>query len=277
MKLTVVGWSGSVSGPASSASCYLVQAPHPAGEDHGTDFSMVLDLGPGSLGALYNYLDPTTLGAVCLSHLHPDHCIDLCALYVTAAYSPSAISARIPVYGPAGTADRLARAYEVPPAVGVASEQPRLDEKFDFRTWADEQTIGPFTVRTAGVRHPTPAFALRVIETATGASVTYSGDTGPTETLVTLAEGTDVLLVESSFMPGPDNPPDTHLDPRQAAEIGAQAAVGTVVLTHIPPWHDPQRVFDEARPHFSGPLATAATGQVWTIRPGSEATATLTR
>ncbi len=39
-----------------------------------------------------------------------------------------------------------------------------------------------------------------------GASLTYSGDTGPSEDLVTLAKGTDVLLAEASFVHGQDNP-----------------------------------------------------------------------
>ena len=77
MQLTIVGASGSVSGPLSPASCYLVQAPF-----EGRTFSLLLDLGPGSFGALYRYLDPAQLDAVAISHLHPDHCVDLCGLYV---------------------------------------------------------------------------------------------------------------------------------------------------------------------------------------------------
>ena len=108
MQLTIVGASGSVSGPVSPASSYLVQAPH-----EGRMFSLLLDLGPGSFGALYRYLDPSDVDAVALSHLHPDHCVDLCGLYVAGRYAPSAPWRRIPVYGPVGTPERLQRAYEV--------------------------------------------------------------------------------------------------------------------------------------------------------------------
>ena len=110
MKLTVVGCSGSVSGPESPASCYLVQAPY-----EGRTFSLVLDLGPGAFGALYSYLDPPSVDAVGLSHLHPDHCVDLCALYVAGALLPDrAVAAdRRSTARPAPPA-RLARAYEVP-------------------------------------------------------------------------------------------------------------------------------------------------------------------
>ena len=100
-----MGCSGSTSGPSSAASSYLLRAPH-----RGRTFSLVLDLGPGAAGALYRYLDPRELDAVGLSHLHPDHCLDLCALYVGARYSPTAPWPSIPVLGPPGTRERLVAA-----------------------------------------------------------------------------------------------------------------------------------------------------------------------
>ena len=84
MKLTVVGCSGSISGPDSPASSYLVQAPY----DNRT-FSLLLDFGPGAMGALYRYLDPREIDAIGLSHLHADHCLDLCGYHVAACYSPN--------------------------------------------------------------------------------------------------------------------------------------------------------------------------------------------
>ncbi len=262
MKLTVVGCSGSVSGPRSPASCYLVQAP-----DQQTTFSLVLDLGPGALGALHNYLEPADIGAVGLSHLHPDHCLDLCGLYVAAAYSPGAPFARIPVYGPSGTGPRLTRAYEAPPptAGGVTAEGAHLEERFAFIDWAPEQIVGPFRVQTTEVRHPTPAYAIRITETASGATLVYSGDTGPNQALVDLASQADLLLIEASFRDRPDNPPDLHLSGRQAAQIASEAQVKNLVLTHIPPWHSPDDAVAEARPHFSGPLVAAASAAQWSI------------
>ena len=272
MILTVVGCSGSVSGPASPASTYLVRAPYDDG-----DFALVLDLGPGGLGALYQHLDPATIGAVALSHLHPDHCLDLCALYVAASYSPQAPYPAIPVFGPPGTAERIARAYQAPPVVGGVPEETNLERRFRFTDWAPSQIIGPFTVTTTAVPHPTPAYAIRVTETATGANLTYSGDTGPNDALAVLAAGTDLLLVEAAFMDRPDNPSGMHLSGPQAAAIGSAAGVGTVVITHVPPWHDPNQVLAQARPQFAGPLVAATSGQQWTIRSGSVPAATLTR
>ena len=268
MRLTVVGCSGSTSGPESPASCYLVQADH-----DGRTFSLVLDLGPGSFGALQRHVDPSTVDAYALSHLHPDHCLDLCGAYVAARYSATSPWAKAPVYAPAGAAARITAAYDVPPRDGRAREAgDSIGEWFGFRTWQPEQQIGPFRVATAQVDHPVVAYAIRVTESGgEGGSLVFSGDTGPCDALVELARGedglgVDLLLVEAAFRDKADgNPAGVHLTGAQAAAAGEQAGAKRVLLTHIPPWHDPVEVLTEATPHFSGPTSLAVTGAVWTI------------
>ena len=115
MRLTVVGCSGSYPGPDSPASCYLLEAEH---DRVGRTWRVLLDLGSGALGALHRYADPLAIDAVFLSHLHADHCLDLCGYYVLRKYHPSGPQPRIPVWGPVDTADRMARAYDLPPSAG---------------------------------------------------------------------------------------------------------------------------------------------------------------
>jgi len=243
MELIVVGCSGSVSGPASPASAYLVQAPY-----EGRTFTLLLDLGPGAFGALYSYLDPAEVDAVALSHLHPDHCLDLCGFFVAARYSPSAPWARRPLYGPPGTQSRLARAYQVP----GDEEDPRLGETFDFRDWQPEQGVGPFTVGTAPMDHLVEAVAIRVTERRSGASLVYSGDTGPCPALVDLARGADLLLAEAAHPDVPGLPGGLHLTGRQAGEHAAAAGVGRLLLTHVPAWVDAEGQLASARTAFPG-------------------------
>ena len=262
MKLTVVGCSGSLSGPDSPASSYLLQAPY---QDR--VFSLLMDCGPGAMGALYRYIDPHEIDAIALSHLHADHCLDLCGYYVAARYSPNAPWPRRPVYAPASAAARLARAYEV---TGINSEVGEsgasIAEQFDWHTWRSSQQIGPFLVRAVRVAHPVEAYGIRVEEEAPGGgAMVYSGDTGPSENLVHFANGVDLLLVEAAFLDAPDNPPGMHLSGAQAAAIGQAAGVRAVVITHIPPWHEPQRVLAEAVPHFDGPVSLATPGASWEI------------
>ena len=260
MELTVVGCSGSTSGPGSPASSYLVRASH-----RGRTFSLLLDLGPGAFGHLYRHLHPREVDAIALSHLHPDHCLDVCAYYVAARYSePARPWPGIPLHGPTGTRERIRQAYAVP---GPRQEPgPGIEDHFEHRTWAPEQQIGPFRVTTALVAHPVEAYAVKLVEDGPdGGTLVYSGDTGPCDALVELAHGADLLLAESAFLAGPDNPAGVHLSGRQAAEAAEQAHVGRLVLTHVPPWHDPEAVRAEALPHFRGPVDLASAGASWSV------------
>jgi ribonuclease BN (tRNA processing enzyme) len=262
VELTVVGCSGSTSGPESPASSYLVRAPY-----EGRTFSLLLDLGPGAFGQLYRHLDPREVDAIALSHLHPDHCLDVCAFYVAANYTtPGAPWPPIPVYGPKGTQERIRLAYEV--AGPTREPAPGIESYFRYRDWAPEQRVGPFTVTTARVEHPVEAYAIRVAEDVPdGGTLVFSGDTGPCRALVDLARGADLLLAEAAFRDKADNPSGLHLTGRQAATAARDAAVGQLVLTHIPPWQDPDAVLAEAVPHFDGPVALAISGATWTIGP----------
>jgi ribonuclease BN (tRNA processing enzyme) len=250
MRLTVVGCAGSFPGPDSAASCYLLEAPY-----DGRTYRLVLDLGSGALGALQRYVALEDVDAVALSHLHPDHCIDLCSFYVVRKYHPSGPMPRLPVYGPAGTAERITRAYDLAP-------NPGMTEEFEFHTFAEGPfSIGPFTVSVHRVEHPVPAYAIRVGD-GTG-TLCYSGDTGPCGGLDEAAKDCDLLLAEASFVEGADNPEALHLTGRQAAETAERSGVGRLVLTHIPAWHDPQQVLAEASPHFTGLTTLARPGETY--------------
>ena len=102
MKLTIVGCSGSMSGKEGAASCYLVQAKGVDPEFGGAErtWSIVLDFGPGAMGALLNYVDPAMLDAMILSHLHADHCADIVGMQVYRRWYPEGALSVIPVYSP---------------------------------------------------------------------------------------------------------------------------------------------------------------------------------
>jgi ribonuclease BN (tRNA processing enzyme) len=231
VKLTIIGSSGSFPGPDAAASSYLVEAD---------GFRLVLDLGNGSLGELQRHVQLGDIDAVLLSHLHSDHCMDLCSFYVARKYDPEGrFGKKLPVYGPHGSADRMARAYF------DAGQRGGLDDVYDFQTLSPGTlAIGPFDITLGHVNHPVETFATR-LENA-GRVMTYSGDSGESETLVSLASNADLLLCEATFHEGRDDARDLHLTGRQAGEHAARAGAGRLVLTHIPPWNDKQRALDEA-------------------------------
>lgn len=249
MRLTVVGCSGSFPGPESDCSCYLVEAE---------GFRLVLDFGNGALGALQRHVGRYDVDAVLLSHLHGDHCLDLCSYYVARKYFPGDSLPPIPVYGPGGTPEQMARAS------GLTSGQG-MREVFDFRHVSPgRRDIGPFTVTTDQVNHPVETYAVRLEHD--GASLTYSADTGVSDALVRLATGTDLLLCEASFHEGRDRAPDLHLTGREAGEHASRAEVGRLLLTHLPPWNDPERSLAEAQGAYGGPISLARAGDVHELR-----------
>jgi len=243
VQVTIVGCAGSFPSAASPASCYLVDAD---------GFRLVLDLGNGALGALQRYTALTDIDAVCISHLHADHCIDLLSYSVFQNYHPGGPRARIPVYGPAGAADRLEQ------ALGSASGS--IAQAFDVRTLTPGTLeIGPLTITAGRVRHPVETFGFRVEHG--GRVLAYSADTGPCDELVTLARGADVLLAEASFTDGPDLPADLHLTAGEAGQHAAAAAAGELVLTHLVAWNDPETSIEQAAAAYGGPIRLASPGQ----------------
>jgi ribonuclease BN (tRNA processing enzyme) len=242
VRLTVVGCSGSIPGPDSPASSYLL-------EHRG--FRVVVDMGHGSLGALQRYIALHEVDAVVLSHLHPDHCIDLTAFHVAHRYGGYPFAGPVPVYGPSGTAQQVAAGY------GMTSTRP-LHGSFTFRELSSAASVGPFGVRAERVAHPVEAYAVRF--EADGASLVYSGDTGPCRALDDLADGVDVLLAESSFVHGEDNARDLHLTGRDAGAAARDAGAGRLLITHVPPWHDREDARREASEVFDGPIDCATAG-----------------
>lgn len=261
MKLTIIGCSGSFPGPHSSASCYLVTE-----EFEGRTWRIALDLGSGALGSLQKHIALEDLDAVCLSHLHPDHYMDLTGLHIAVKWCPGGWPAdRIPVYAPSGTAERIAVAHGVDPDPGMHSE-------FDFHTWTPEQpvTIGPFTVTPVAVRHPVEEpYALR-IQARDGQgelkTLAYSGDTDSCQGLVEAARGADVFLCEAAYQDGRDDAIEgIHLNGDRAGAAAAEAGVGRLLLTHLPAWTDPHVVREHAAGRYAGNIAMAADGVTYKI------------
>lgn len=229
MIVTVIGCSGSMPGPASPASCYLVSA-----EADGRTWTIALDLGNGSTGPMCTVIDPIDLDAVVLSHLHPDHCLDVCSLYVALNYTPGRRrETRMPLYAPAGAPDRLARAYGV--------EEPHsLESRYEFATLTagESFTVGPFTITPIPVFHPVEAYGLRV--EADGAVLAYTGDTDICPELTELCADADLVLADCAYVDGRDEGAGVHMSGSKAARVALEAGAKRLMLTHIPAWNDPE-------------------------------------
>ena len=248
MRLTVLGCSGTFPGPESACSGYLLEHD---------GYRLVVDLGAGVLGQLQKHIGLLEVDAVYVSHLHADHCIDLVAYSYARRYHPDGVPPPLPVYGPAGTKQRILASYEEPPSHG-------LEDVYDFREVAPgTHQLGPFTVTAAQVNHPVECHGLRI--EAGGRSLAYSGDTGESDALVGLADGVDAFLCEASWVSSEDNPPDIHLSGRQAGEHAAKAGAARLLLTHVVPWADPQVILAEATEAFGGPIELVTCGTSYDV------------
>jgi ribonuclease BN (tRNA processing enzyme) len=243
VRLTILGCSGSVPGPGKAASGYLIEAE---------GFLLGLDFGNGTFAELQARHDPFALGALVLSHLHPDHCADFGALTVLRRYHPAPpfdVHARkLEVHAPENAPARLAKAY-APNDVELAETD--FSDVFSFHALNSETArVGPFEVRAIPVNHPTEAFGVRISHG--GRTLAYTGDTGPCANLDELAHGADVLLAEATWTDAPERPPGVHLSGKQAGALARRAGAGQLLLTHIAPWSDAAAILAEANAEFPG-------------------------
>ncbi|MGC5616029.1 MBL fold metallo-hydrolase [Georgenia sp. Z1491] len=264
MRLTVIGCAGSMSGPDSAASAYLVQASGPGPDGTERVHSIVLDLGPGAMGAMLNHVDPADLDALVLSHLHADHMVDLIGMQVYRRWHPDGPLPALAVHGPEGT---LGRTRDV----GGDGPDEDYSDVLTFHALATGTPvrIGPMTVEVFDARHPVPAFGIRVTGPAEdgSGSVTlgYTGDTDSCPGQDEMARGLDLLLAEAAFQEGRDEARGIHLTGRRAGELAVTGGVGRLVLTHVQPWTDKATVVEEARGVYEGPVDLAAPGATWVL------------
>lgn len=253
VQITILGCSGSVVGPDSPASGYLLSAPDTP--------PLVMDFGGGVLGALQRYADPNEVH-VLLTHLHADHCLDLPGLFVWRRYHPTPATKRGMMFGPADTWARLAAASSP-----LGGELDDFADVFDVEHWVDGEPVrvGALSVLPRLVNHPTESYGLRITDAA-GATLVYSGDTGFCESLVELAGGADAFLCEASWTDAPDRPPHLHLSGTEAGRIATRAGVGELLLTHIPPWTSREDVIGEAKAEFDGPVRAVLPGECIEVR-----------
>src|SRR5256885_10961363 len=99
-----------------------------------------------------------------------------------------------------------------------------------------EFELGPFRIPTFEMAHiGVQALGFRI--EANGRVLAYTGDTGPSEEVVKLAENADLFMSEATWRHR-DGLLPFHMSARQAAEHASRAAAGTLVLTHIWPTLD---------------------------------------
>ena len=216
-----------------------------------------------------------TLRHIFLTHQHSDHNADYGNL-IWLAWA-AGLSTRVDTWGPPPLAKMTKlffemNAYDIDTRIRNEGRVPlvplvHVHELHDSAPVMRDENL---KVTATLVHHPpvVPAFAYRF--DGADRSIVISGDTTPSDNLVKLARGADVLVHAVLYVPAVDRlvarvPNATALkasiiahqtSAEDAGRVAQAAGVKTLVLSHLVPADDPevtdQMWIDAARTHFRG-------------------------
>jgi ribonuclease BN (tRNA processing enzyme) len=235
----------------------LGSAPYPTANEPCSGYllqaggaNVLVDVGGGTLGALQQYLHLENLHAVWISHLHADHFGDMPLLYYAFAFAQTK-RRKIPVLGPVGWAERVEAFVE-------SATKHQMKNFFQVVELKDRgiAEIGDLSIQARAVQHGIPAFGLTA--RYGDRRMSYTGDSGPCDALVTLAKGARVLVAEvgTEFI----EIPAVHLSPEDAGMTAAHAGVSRLVLTHLAQGLSEDEAVERAGAHFNGAIEVARPG-----------------
>jgi ribonuclease Z len=200
------------------------------------------------------------LTGMILTHFHPDHVSGfaplLMSMWLVGRKQP------ITVYGLAPTIDRAEKMMDL----YDWKQWPGFFPVNFIRVAAEEHALvfesTDLIVHASPVEHLVPTIGLRFDFPHSGKVVTYSCDTEPSQVVRRLAQGSDVLIHEST------GASKGHTSPEQAGEIAGQANVAALYLIHYPPQLvKAESLLARAKQTFPGPVLVAQDLQVIEIAP----------
>lgn len=213
--------------------------------------------------------------AAFISHLHSDHVLGLPDLIFT-----SWVMGRtrpFPVYGPHGLAQMTEHLYAAfSEDIRIRTEGLEHESREGYRI--DVREIGPSVVYDSGgvrvtafqVDHGEWREAYGYRFDSPGRSIVFSGDTRPSDELVRMATGVDVLVHEVQPSDSTQHPANRstagwasyvrayHTTALQLGELAARARPKLLVVYHNGRRVPADRILADIRRSFSGPVAIAA-------------------
>lgn len=221
--------------------------------------------GPGNRGALPPVFGPAPAPPV-VAPENPTpgtrETVDLLVRAFATDYNDRARDNRLPV------PEQLFQGYDVPiPAEYLGDPNGNPHPRMSPVPFYEDDRV---RVSTTLVQHAPvfPALAYR-FDTEDG-SVVFSGDTGPSENLIELAQGADVLVHEvidkgwvEGLLPSPRNDAQeglfqhllhAHTTTEEVGQVAEKAGVKTLVLSHLVPGNADEKVWRQASNGFSGKL-----------------------
>ncbi len=180
-------------------------------------------------------LSPTAIDHVFFTHCHQDHTLGLPGIFFANSRRKESRPNAPPIilYGP----------VDLPLVLKGACEFLRTDQyprcmpehRLCLIYPGDCVDIRTLKVEVGRAFHPLDARSFRFTDSATGASIVFSGDTLYHEGLVEFAKGCDILIHEAGANPKAELSAQQrylHSRPQDAARVACEAKVGELVLVH---------------------------------------------
>ena len=218
--------------------------------------TLVFDLGFRAVRGMRRFgIHPSRVDRVFFTHFHGDHTVDVVPFLLwrrlgardigrTSPSRPFSMSGPEPFLRFWGSWGRWllegspAEISELPRGHGGPLELPGCG-----LTWAPSE-------------HRPESIAYR-LDSDRGSFV-YTGDTGYAESVVELARGAHMMLIDCTF---PDDRPfPGHLTPTGVARIASEADVGRVILTHISPQAERLDLVSAVASRYAGEVVVAEDG-----------------
>lgn len=197
-------------------------------EDSG--WRCLIDCGASSLiGLKAAEVDPASIDAIVISHLHGDHFAGL-PFFLLDAQLNNRRSKPLILAGPADLESRLRTTMELL-FPGSQRALDVVDTVFFTLHPPHAANLGAGSVSAFDVEHfcGSPPFAIRVT-TPSGKVVSYSGDTEWTDNLIAAADGADLFIAEAYFF---DKPIKWHLSYATLADNLPRLTAKRVIATHM--------------------------------------------
>jgi ribonuclease Z len=169
------------------------------------------------------------IDAMVVTHEHPDH-VSGFALFMERIWL---LGRRrpIPVIGIGPALQQARRCWEAFPAAAEWKDVPEIEwREVAEAPGAEVLASDLWRVTAAPGTHGVPVIGLRVEARGGGGVCAYSCDTAKSAAITELARGAELLVHEAS-----GTPQGGHTTFREAGEVARDAAVGRLVLVHLPP------------------------------------------
>jgi ribonuclease BN (tRNA processing enzyme) len=255
-ELIIVGCRAGSPGDLGAASGYVLLAANK---------TILIDCGPGVVLGLAQLGLITKLDAVINTHPHADHCADLLALAYHRLF-PHRLTP-LPIYAPPQLTHVMNLLDE---AFGIPS-LPELRKPLSAAFVSHQVTPGTscnvagLVVETLPAQHPIPTMAIKF--PMLGFVFTADGALHPE--LVEFAKGARCLLAEATYPEQGEHDliSHGHMTAGQAGELARDAAVKTLVITHLCASADIEPTLRNARAAFRGDTQLASPGLRISLEP----------